>query len=189
MTRNKETFRFLSNIFFICLLYLFGCTGSLPEGSAEEDVYEEPDVCNEMASTEVDVTTNKSTYQPGEVLLITIKNKLSEGIFSHIGSQTPVFAINYVHTKTEKGWKDLYAQCQPPHCFYDIDFPAEIKAGESATMEWYPYVYDNGTTERRQLMSGHYTISILYKNSIKTDWKIACSNKFEIENSKKGGTI
>jgi len=78
------------------------------------------------------VTTDKTEYEQGEIIKITIRNNLNETIYSHIGSSTPIFSINHVEKKRSDGtWKKLFAQCQYPHCIHKVAAPKEIKPGQS----------------------------------------------------------
>ena len=134
---------------------------------------------------EVTIATDKQEYGKGENIKITIRNASQESIFSHIGSRTPVFAIEYVWRKgTEGVWEKLYAQCKPPHCYNDTDVPVKIQPGESKIMEWEPRVYVNGTTESYITGAGEYRISILYEDEQKSKWQRVDTNEFKInENS------
>lgn len=129
------------------------------------------------------VTTNvdKMDYDYGEKIKVTINNDSKESIFSHIGSGTPVFAIKYIQRKTvEREWESFFAQGQPPNVFYDIDAPTEIKPGESASFEWKPLIFINGTSETEPLNSGEYRLVILYEDSQKAEWRSIYTNEFRI---------
>jgi len=135
----------------------------------------------------VTITTDKTEYKQGESVKITLKNDLKKSIFSHIGSGTPVFCIEYVERKTPAGnWEELFAQCQYPHCIYDIDAPGEIKPGQSKTLEWKPLIYIDGTLKRIQAGSGIYRLISLYQirggpSSENWEWKTTKSNEFTIK--------
>ena len=134
----------------------------------------------------VAVNTDKQEYKQGEAIKITVNNDLSESIFSHAGSYTPVFSIKYVEMKTQQGWKQLFAQCQYPHCIYEIDALVEIKAGQSVTFEWMPLIYINGTQKHIRAEPGEYRLVVYYqirKSSVSEDWKLltAYSNEFVIK--------
>ncbi|MGD9015060.1 MAG: hypothetical protein PVI33_03445 [Candidatus Omnitrophota bacterium] len=132
------------------------------------------------------VNTDKQEYEQEETIKIIIKNELSDKIFSHAGSHTPVFSITYVEIKTLQGWKQLFAQCQHPHCVYDIDAPAEIGGGQYETFDWKPLIYTNGTEKYIQAEPGEYRLMISYqirKDSVAKDWKwlTVYSNEFIIK--------
>lgn len=129
----------------------------------------------------VSIATDKIEYKQRETITITVRNDLEESIFSHIGSGTPVFAIKHIQRKTAEGsWENLYAQCQPPHCFFDIDTPVEINPGESASFKWKPLIYVNGTRETATLNSGEYRLVVLFEDSEKTEWTLIYTNEFRI---------
>lgn len=143
-----------------------GPSGSLPRPSAKE----------------VTITTDKTEYEQGGTIEITLKNNLKESIFSHIGSGTPVFCIEYIERKTPAGvWEKLFAQCQYPHCMYEIDASAEIRSGQSVALEWEPLIFVNGTSETIQAGPGQYRLSILYEDYQKTEWRSIYSNEFTIK--------
>lgn len=133
------------------------------------------------------VTTDKTEYEQGEIIKITIKNNLNESIYSHIGSSTPVFSIDHIEKKKPDGtWEKLFVQCRYPHCIEKVAAPKEIKPGQSEVFKWKPLIYINGTSKITQLKTGTYRIVILYqirKGSIPKDWKwnTVCSNEFMIK--------
>ncbi len=108
------------------------------------------------------VTTEKKEYNPGETINVTLKNDLSESIYSHIGSKTPVYSIEYIERKTQQGWKTLFVQCQPPRCIQDIDAPAETLPGQSRTFEW-GGLYVNETGDYARLGKDKYHLVINYQ--------------------------
>lgn len=129
----------------------------------------------------VNVITDKMKYERGENIKVILTNNLGQSIFSHIRSGTPVFCIAHIERKTQAGnWENLYAQCQYPHCSYDIDVPGKIKPGENATMVWQPVKFVNGTSESAPLGPGIYRLLISYEDHLKTEWKSAYTNEFTI---------
>lgn len=129
----------------------------------------------------ISVITNKQAYLQGEVIEVTLTNDTNECIESHIRSLTPVFSIEYVEKKdSSNSWQQLFAQCQPPYCEYDIDPPGKIEAGEVVSFEWYPLVYIGGGPETEQLAVGTYRLSITYQDCSKTNWTSVRSNEFTI---------
>lgn len=135
----------------------------------------------------VTITTDKTEYEQGELIKITIRNDLSESIFSH----TDVFCIEYIERKTSEGnWEKLFAQCQYPHCLYKIGGPKEIKPGQSVTFEWEPLIYVNGTPDTVQMSPGIYRLKILYQIrkgpiSERWEWKTIYSDEFTIKEKKR----
>jgi len=140
---------------------------------------------NKLAATKhsmVTVNVDKLVYGSGDDIAISIKNDSKESIFSHIKSGTPVFAIKGIQRKTAVGkWEEFFAQCQAPHCIYDIDAPAEIKPGESSSFKWKPLIFVNGTQETAALKSGEYRLVILFENLQKTEWIEIYTNEFKIK--------
>jgi hypothetical protein len=137
---------------------------------------------NKDNDSAISVMTDKSVYLQGEVVKVTLTNKTDECIRSHIRSLMPVFSIEYVEKKESSNtWEKLYAQCQPPHCEYDIDAPGTIEAGEVVSFEWHPLIYIGGGPETEQLAMGTYRLSITYQDCLKTDWISVRSNEFTIE--------
>ncbi len=129
----------------------------------------------------VKIITDKIEYNQSEVIIITIKNNLKDSIYSHIGSLTPLFAIQFIERKTKnKCWEKLYAYCQYPHCIYDIDVPQVINPGQSESMKWDPLIFINGTSKTEQLDPGQYRVLILYLDSAMKNWKSEYSNLFII---------
>ena len=134
----------------------------------------------------VTITTDKTEYKQGESVKITLKNNLKKSIFSHIGSGTPDFCIEYIERKAPAGnWESLFAQPQPPHYIFDIDTPAEIKPGQAEIFEWRPLIYIDGTLKRIQAGSGIYRLISLYqikgRSAENREWKTTKSNKFTIK--------
>lgn len=138
-------------------------------------------------SQEIIVTTDKNEYKHGEVIKITLKNELSESVFSHIGSQTPVFSIDRIERKKSgEDWDKLFAQCQYPHCVYDIDGPSEIKPNQYVSFEWNPLIYIDGTNNNIQTKPGTYRLLVTYQIrkdylSKNWEWLKVYSNEFVIK--------
>jgi hypothetical protein len=129
----------------------------------------------------ITVMTDKVDYRPGEPIKIILTNNLGDSIFSHIRSGTPVFCIKHLERNTKGGeWTTLYAQCQAPHCQYDVDAPGEIKTGESEILNWNPLVFVNGTSRSVLPKTGVYRLSISYEDAEKENWKSAYTNEFTI---------
>ena len=81
------------------------------------------------------IKSDKELYKAGEVIKMTLRNDLSENIFSHIGSLTPDFSIDSIEKKDSRGnWEKLFARCQYPHCIWDIDGPCIIFVPTSVTV-------------------------------------------------------
>ena len=149
-----------------------------PEEIGQSEVENEPTAAQIKG---VSAFVDKMLYSSGENIIITVNNNSEESIFSHIGSGTPVYAIKHIQKRTADGsWQNLYAQCQPPHCFSDTDAPAEINPGESASFKWDPLRFLNGTRDAAPLESGQYRVTILYEDSQKTQWKTTNTNEFRI---------
>ncbi|MBU0468198.1 MAG: hypothetical protein KKD07_04845 [Candidatus Omnitrophica bacterium] len=133
------------------------------------------------------IKSDKEFYEVGEVIKITLTNDLSENIFSHIGSLTPVFAVDNIGKKDPGGnWVKLFAQCQYPHCMWDIDGPAEIGPRQSVSFEWNPLIYIDGTDKYSQARTGIYRLLILYQirkdaSSENWEWLKVYSNDFTIQ--------
>ncbi len=133
------------------------------------------------------VTTDKSEYGQGETMKITLRNELGEDIFSHAGSQTPVFSIDKIERRSPEGdWDRLFAQCQYPHCIYDIDGPAKTQAGQAVSFEWAPRIYIDGTNKNTPATPGVYRLMIAYQikrgnSSADWNWLQARSNEFTIK--------
>ena len=133
------------------------------------------------------VTTDKTEYEQGEIIKITIRNNLNESIYSHIGSSTPIYSIDHIEKERSNGtWEKLFAQCRCPHCIEKIGAPKEIKPGQSKVFRWKPLIYLNGTSKAVQPEIGTYRIAILYqirKGSTPENWKwhAVYSNKFTIK--------
>lgn len=135
---------------------------------------------------EVTIATDKTEYEQGESVKITLKNNFVQSIFSHIASGTPGVCIEYIERKTPAGdWEKLFTRCMPPHCIDDTDAPGEIKPGDSGTFEWKPLIYINGTQETINADSGTYRLVSLYQirkglSSEDWEWKAVRSNEFVI---------
>jgi len=127
------------------------------------------------------VRTDKTEYEQGEDIRITITNNLEKSIYSHIGSFTPEFSIGVVERKTQDGWESLFAWCQYPYCISDIDPPVEIKSGQSESFLWTPLIYIDGTEESARAEPGEYRLSILYRVE-PGGWRATYSNRFQIKN-------
>ena len=140
-----------------------------------------------FGETELSVTTDKKAYASGDVVVIVLKNNSAGDIFSHLGSQTPVFAIDGVERKgAGERWDRLFAWCQYPHCVYDMDGPAELKAGESVSWGWDPWIYIDGTAQKVRARTGTYRLLILYRAGADHpaepgQWLRAVSNEFILE--------
>lgn len=145
---------------------------------------EQPETTTTLQTTtipeEIIVRTDKTEYDPGEDIRITITNNLKKTIYSHIGSNTPEFSIKHVERKTNGAWEKLSAWCQYPHCIYDIDPPMEINPGQSESFAWDQIIFINGTDESVQAGEGVYRLSILYKVE-GSGWVAVYSNEFRIK--------
>jgi hypothetical protein len=117
-----------------------------------------------FAETGPIVSTNKDSYGLAETVTIRLTNPLFRSIFSHLGSQTPVFAIEGIERKNAQGgWETLSAWCRPPFCSYDMDVPAELKPQESVSWTWDPWIYIGGTHDRIRPAAGTYRLRISYR--------------------------
>lgn len=142
--------------------------------------------CAENFSNGVTVSTDKLEYQQGEVIRVVITNNLRQSIFSHIRSLTPVFGIKHIEKKnTNEHWERLYAQCQFPHCTYEIDAPGEIKPGENEAMEWKQLVFVDGTAKTALPEPGVYRLAISYEEYQKTKWQSVLTNTFTINQGRR----
>jgi len=145
--------------------------------------------CNQSYAKihEIIVVTGKNEYMRGEVIKITLRNGSKESIFSHVASMTPIFSIDNFERKNSKGnWDKFLAQCQYPHCIYDIDAPGEIKTGKDASFEWDPLIYIDGKEKHIQAGSGIYRLLVTYQlrkdsNSRNWKWLKEYSNEFIIK--------
>ncbi len=134
-----------------------------------------------FAQTGVMVLTDRAEYQTGEKINIKMTNHQGKIIFSHIGGETAVFCIQHIEKKNTGGkWKRLFAQCQTPHCIYDIDAPREIKSGKTESMMWSPLIFVNGTSRTMQPVPGVYRLLIRYEDNQKSEWKSVYTNQFII---------
>jgi hypothetical protein len=130
----------------------------------------------------VTAAVDKSTYAAGEEIAVTLRNDSAESIFSHAASRTVVEAIKTIQKKTgPNAWQNFFAQCQPPHCYSDVDAPAEIKPGQSAAFTWRPLIYVDGTEETAPLEPGVYRLEILFEDAKMTEWKSAFTNEFTVK--------
>ncbi|MDW7772331.1 MAG: hypothetical protein SCH71_05500 [Desulfobulbaceae bacterium] len=145
-------------------------------------------VCSACAGNSgngIAVATDKHEYQQGEGIRIVFTNNSPESVFSHIRSLTPAFSIQHIEKKnTIEQWEKLYVQCQYPHCTYEIDAPGEIKAGESAALEWEPLVFVNGTPQTVLPEPGVYRLAISYEDNLKKKWLTAYTNIFSINSGR-----
>jgi hypothetical protein len=139
-----------------------------------------------FAKTEPVVSTDKNGYGSTEIVTIRLTNASFRSIFSHLGSQTPVFAVEGVEMKNaEGGWDTLSAWCRPPFCVYDMDAPAELKPQESVSWAWDPWIYIGGTHERARPAAGTYRLRISYRAPAddpaqQGSWLNVVSNEFTI---------
>ena len=128
------------------------------------------------------IKTGKNHYESRESIDITLTNNLKESIYSHIGSDTPVFTIEHIERKnTDSVWDTLFAQCRYPECVHDSDAPLEVKPGYSVTFEWNPMIYIDGSPEYVTAEPGRYRLLILYMNADRNEWKSEYSTTFLIE--------
>lgn len=128
------------------------------------------------------VKTNKKEYSVSEIIEVSFFNNTIDSVFSHIGSYTPVYAINYVERKDRKSnWKQFFAQCQYPTCLVDIDIPVIVKPKQTISFKWEPIIFINGSAKYRKLKKGLYRIQLLYQIPEKTKWKTTYSNEFIIK--------
>ncbi|MFB3918844.1 MAG: hypothetical protein ACE14U_02115 [Candidatus Velamenicoccus archaeovorus] len=139
-----------------------------------------------FGETGLSVTTDKKEYRPREIVTIRLTNGSPESIFSHLGSQTPVFAIEGVEMKNvQGGWDSLSAWCRPPFCVYDMDAPAELRPQESVSWAWDPWIYTGGTHERVRPAAGTYRLRISYRAPAtppinQGPWLSVVSNEFTV---------
>jgi len=128
-------------------------------------------------SENIHVTTEKQEYRPGEIVKVTIRNQSGGIISCHVG----VEGIKHIEKKTAEGnWEKLFAMCQPPHCFFDIGPPQEIRAGEFKVFDWKPLIYVNGTAKVVQASPGEYRLLLLYHDRQRKEWRPVYSNVFSI---------
>jgi len=140
----------------------------------------------DAAGERVSLTTDKIEYEKGEMVKVTLVNYLEESIYSQIASNTPSFFILYVERKKRNStWEQLFANCQYPNCVYDIDGPAEIKPGQSASFNWKPFIFLNGTANSLPAESGTYRLIGSYHrkrlSSEGSDLYNIRSNEFKIK--------
>ncbi len=140
-----------------------------------------------FAGTSPVVSTDKESYGSAETVAIRLTNPSFRSIFSHLGSQTPVFAIEGVEMKNAQGgWDTLSAWCRPPYCVYDMDAPAELKPQESVSWVWDPWIYVGGTHDRVRPAPGTYRLRISYRAPAippaeQGAWLTVASNEFMIK--------
>jgi hypothetical protein len=156
-------------------LHLTSLTACTPNKSEDAGVDGLP------GSPTVSCGLDKTVYTASEPILITVHNTSNAPILSHVGSGTPVFAIEHIQQRTAEGnWEDLYAQCQPPHCLQDIDAPARIESGASASFTWEPLIFVDGTEESAPVDPGTYRVVILYEDIDATAWVRIYTESFTI---------
>jgi hypothetical protein len=70
-----------------------------------------------FAGTSPVVSTDKESYGSAETVAIRLTNPSFRSIFSHLGSQTPVFAIEGVEMKNAQGGFGIpFGLVPPPYC-------------------------------------------------------------------------
>jgi hypothetical protein len=134
----------------------------------------------------VTVHSDKELYAHREGIEITLRNDLSDNIFSHAGSD-PVFSIESVEKKDFSGnWEKLFAYCQYPHCIWDMGGPEEIASGQSVSFVWEPRIAVDGKDTYAQAGAGTYRLLILYQirkgaSSADWEWLRVYSNEFAVQ--------
>jgi len=134
----------------------------------------------------VTVTTNKTEYKQNETINITIYNGLNVSIYSHAACISTTFCIESIEKKISDGWQSFFAVGQWPECEYDIDFPAEIKSGESVSFDWEPLIWMSGCNNFTRAEPGVYRLVISYQIregnlSENWAWQSVYSNEFTIK--------
>ena len=130
--------------------------------------------------SDVIVTVDKDTLEIN--LHVDILNNLSDPIYCHIGSQTPVFSIKHIERKRlENHWDTLYAYCQYPYCEHDIDQPQVIQPQQQMSFTWIPAYFIDGRNKSQLLVPGEYRLLILYMTSDKEKWLTIYSDVFFID--------
>lgn len=125
---------------------------------------------------------DKSLYAAGEDIAVTLRNDSDESILSHAAGRPAVAAIKHIQKKTgPNAWQNFFAQCQPPHCYIDVDAPTEIKPGQSASFAWKPLIYVDGTEKTAPLEPGEYRLEILFEDAKMTEWKSVFTNEFTVK--------
>jgi len=132
---------------------------------------------------DVVVKTDKTSYRPGEHIVITVRNDRAESIFSIAQSATPEFSLLLARKNGISGWENLALHCGWPECDIDTDGPGEIKAGQEASFEWKPQFYQR--KEDVALGEGVYRLGIVWQvrggaDTTKWAWKQTKANEFTI---------
>jgi len=128
------------------------------------------------------VKTSMTYYTKGDSIEITLINRLKQSIWSHAGSETPIFAIQHVEIMNlSHTWDTLYIRCQYPECEEESDAPQEILPGASVIFSWNPQIYPDGSQEHHTAEAGRYRLVIMYMFADKKEWKQTYSNEFVIK--------
>ena len=129
---------------------------------------------------EVFITTDKTEYESGETLKITLINNSEKSIFSTAISLTPEFSIASIEKQeTDKTWEKFSVRCVWPECDIDFDGPSELKVGQKAMFDWVPTVHINN--KDMFLDRGVYRFAINYQAIKNQAWLQVYSNEFTIK--------
>ncbi len=122
----------------------------------------EPEVS--IHTGEVDVRTDATDYLSGEDIGVSVSNLLEVPVRTHVGSATPIAAIDHAERKFSDGsWQREEVLCTPPHCTYVIDSPYPLDPGETRSFRWKPVFFTKGTAERRPVPPGVYRLLVRYQ--------------------------
>ncbi len=133
-----------------------------------------------ISTEEVTITTDKTEYEQGRDMKITLTNNHKESIFSHAASFTPdAFIVSIERKKIDETWEELPVRCAWPECDIDFDRPAETKSGKSETFYWKPTIHFNGKDESAG--QGVYRLNATYQIESGGEWETIHSNEFTIK--------
>ncbi|MCK4454204.1 hypothetical protein KAU51_02560 [Candidatus Parcubacteria bacterium] len=140
------------------------------------------------------ITTDKTKYEQGEVVKITLKNNLNTLVWyhKHIGCGYPFWWVEKL-----KNGKWEYSLISSARCMWVVPQPEAtgLSAGEEINAEWDVKVYDSQLGERKFTQKGLYKVGAVYgfdkegeKNFAHVKDKISIySNEFTIDTSTEMG--
>jgi len=117
-----------------------------------------------IVTGEVEARTDAASYHSGEEVAISVTNLLDVPVRTHVGSATPIAAIDHALRKYSDGsWKREEVLCTYPHCTYVVDSPYPLGPGETRSFRWKPAFFPNGTAEKRPVPPGVYRLVVRYQ--------------------------
>jgi len=112
---------------------------------------------------EVEARTDSTEYRAGEEVLVSVTNLLDVPVQTHVGSGTPLAAIDHALRKYSDGsWRREEVWCTYPHCTYVVDSPYSLDPGDTRSFRWRPVFFVKGTAERRPVPPGVYRLVVRY---------------------------